>query len=65
MISSYLIDHLKVPRVVFGSSIYNHSLKWGDLFMPTLLFPPLRFQNSKFGIGKNRQKLTKNLKVTL
>ena len=28
----------------------------GNLFMPILLFPPLRFQNSKFGIGKNWEK---------
>ena len=28
----------------------------GNLFLPNLLFPPLRFQNTKFGIGKNWQK---------
>ena len=31
----------------------------GNLLLPNLLFPPLRFQNSKFGIGKNRDKLAK------
>ena len=28
----------------------------GNLFMPTLLFLPLRFQNSKFEIGKKLEK---------
>ena len=34
-------------------------MRRGGPIFAELAIPPLRFQNNKFGIGKNRQKLAK------
>jgi hypothetical protein len=45
------------------NNVKLNNLGGGNLFMPILLFPPPKFQNSKIGIGKNWHKLAKIVKI--